>query len=143
MPNLNARANGVQKASCMPKYRSDSLETGLWHINLYKKCGFNHRGPVGILLMSDLGRSYATSPHVESFEMTNCDDFSLEDLADFILRAYAETPEDREIHGWDPLVSNREQILRVLQSRRQGKTGSSQPDCCKAALVDGCLSAEA
>ena len=132
------RKNGIQKTFCMLRYPIDSPESRLWHINLYKKCGFKQIGPAGVELLADLSKSYFVSHRIANFDITSCDNFSLEDLADFILRAYAETLEDRAIHGWDPLVSNRDEILRRLQSTREGKFCFPQPpDCCKVVLVEG------
>lgn len=131
------RKKGALKASCMLKYPYQSHETALWHINLYKTCGFRQRGPVGVQLLADLSQAETLSLPVKNFVITSGDVFTLENFADFTLRAFASTPEDKAIHGWDHTVSNREESLRTLQSIKEGKLGSSPPECWKVALVEG------
>lgn len=128
---------GIKKAFYMLKYPCDSPETALWHISLYKASGFKQIGPAGVLLIADLTRFRSLPIRTRGFATVGWDNYSLEELTDFVLRAYSSTPEDREIHRWDPQVSNREEILSTLRSAREGKLGSSPPDCRRVALVEG------
>ncbi|MFB0503553.1 MAG: GNAT family N-acetyltransferase [Candidatus Bathyarchaeia archaeon] len=127
----------LEKAVYILEYPYDSPETALWHINLYKRCGFEQRGPRGVTLLANISRSCNLLASIPDFIKTvGWENYTLGELADFILRAYASTPEDREIHGWDLLVSNRDEILDMLRSFSKGETGFC-PECCKVALVDG------
>ncbi|MDH5441938.1 MAG: GNAT family N-acetyltransferase, partial [Candidatus Bathyarchaeota archaeon] len=127
----------LKKAVFILKYPYDSPETAFWHINLYRTCGFEQRGPRGVTLLATISRSCSLSASFPDFIKTvGWENYTLGELADFILRAYASTPEDREIHGWDPLVSNRDEIQNTLRSFSKGETGF-RPECCKVALVDG------
>lgn len=68
--------------------------------------------------------------------MTTNEKYTIEDFVDFTLKAYASTPQDRALHGWDPHVSVREEILKVLQSIKQGVHELSPCECWKIALVE-------
>jgi len=130
------RQKRAQKAVCMLKYPYDLPETADWHTSLYKKCGFKQRGPVGLQLLADLSRT-ETPMHSSSLRITTSESYTLEDFAEFTLKAYASTPEDKAIHGWDPFVSVREKILKGLLSIKQEKHGLSPPECWKIGLVEG------
>jgi hypothetical protein len=73
--------------------------------------------------------------HSSSFRISTRESYSLEDFADFTLKAYASTPEDKAIHEWDPFVSVREKILEGLLSIKNGKLGFSPPELWKIGLV--------
>lgn len=130
------RQKGAHKAVCMLKYPYDLPETGDWHISLYKKCGFKQKEPAGVQLLADLSHT-ETPMHPSGLAITTSEGYTLENLADFTLKAYASTPEDKAIHGCDPLVSIREEILKGLLSIKQGKHGLSPPECWKIGLVEG------
>jgi ribosomal protein S18 acetylase RimI-like enzyme len=125
---------GAKKAVCMIKYPYDLPETAEWHINLYKKSGFKQREPIGLQLLADLSRT-GTLMHSSSFRITTKESYTLEDFANFTLKAYASTPEDKAIHEWDPFVSVREKILEGLLSIKNGKLGFSPPELWKIGLV--------
>ena len=130
------REGDLEKAVYILKYPYDSAETASWHINLYKRCEFQQRGPGGVTLLADMSRSHNLSIPTSDFKTVGWNDYTLEEISEFVLRAYASTPEDREINGWNPLVSNRDEILNALRSFRQGKLGFPS-ECCRVALVDG------
>jgi len=130
------RQKGAKKAVCLLRYPYDLPEAAEWHISLYKKCGFKQRGPVGLQLLADLSRT-ETPIRSLSLKITTSESYTLEDFADFTLKAYASTPEDKATHAWDPFVSVREKILKGLISIKQEKHGLSPPECWKIGLVEG------
>ena len=73
-----------------------------------------------------------------ALETVEWDQVRLEELTEYILKAYATTPADQRIHGWDPLVSDRETIMRWLRaSREEHDRLSIVPECCRIAVIDG------
>lgn len=132
------RQRGIQKAVCLLKYPYNAPEAADWHVDLYEKGGFKQRGPISVQLLADLSYTVNEKPvHTPHLTVTTSERYTLENLADFVLKAYATTPEDRAIHGWDPFVSIPDEILKGLQSIKQGKYGLSPPECWKIAMVEG------
>jgi ribosomal protein S18 acetylase RimI-like enzyme len=127
---------GARKATCMIRYPYNSPETAEWHINLYKKCGFEQRGPEGVQLLADLSHT-ETPIHPSGLTITTRENYTLENFADFTLKAYASTREDKTIHAWDPFVSIHEEVLKGLRSIKRGKHGLSPPNWWKIALING------
>lgn len=131
------RHEGAEKAVCLLKYPYSSSETGDWHISLYERCGFRQTGPISVQMLADLEHRQTEPPLIPSnLVISTGREYTLDDFAEFTLKAYASTVEDRAIHGWDPLVSNREAVLKGLRSIKQGKYGSSPVECWIVATVD-------
>ncbi|MGD8506754.1 MAG: GNAT family N-acetyltransferase [Candidatus Bathyarchaeota archaeon] len=123
----------LRKAVYILKYPYGSPETASWHVNLYKRCRFEQKGPEGVILIADISQPHNLLPPIPNLQTVGWDKYTREEIAEFFLRAYASTPEDKETHKWDPLVSNREKILKWLQSPKM----SSPPECHRVALIDG------
>jgi len=131
------RHEGAEKAVCMLKYPYNSSETGDWYISLYERCGFNQMGPINVQMLADLARRQTEPPPIPSnLVISTGKEYTLEDFAEFTLKAYASALEDKAIHGWDPFVSNREDVLKGLRSIKQGKYGFSPVECWMVAFVD-------
>lgn len=129
------RENNVHKVKCMLRYPFDKPGTGRWHIILYQKCGFRQKSPRSMMLLADLSKIEIHPSETDNLRFVNRDEVSLEKFADFIMKAYASTAEDRAIHGFDPHVSKREESLKLLQAIKDGRMGFSPPECWKIAFL--------
>ena len=125
----------VSKATCMLRFPHSRPETARWHMALYRECGFVRRGLVGVMLLADLRKALMTAEKVEDLRIVAGYDFSVEEYADFSRRAYLSTPEDKAIHGLDPLLSSPEENMRVLRAVKNGEYGFSPPECWKVAML--------
>lgn len=129
------RGKNVHKANCMLKYSFNKPETASWHITLYKKCGFKQKGTPGTMLLAELSKIKFSPFEVENLRFIDGDKVPIGKFVDFVLKAYASTAEDRDIHGFDPYVSKREKTMEVLQAIKSGKMGFSPSECWKVALL--------
>lgn len=106
-----------------------------WNGELYERHGFS-RAKTGVNLVMDLEGDAGREPS-ESFETAPCDDYSIDEAVDFVLRAFASETEDREIHGGDETVSDPEGVRRIIEMEEQGRLGRTSPSLKRVALVDG------
>jgi ribosomal protein S18 acetylase RimI-like enzyme len=118
----------VSKTKCILKFPFKQPEKAHWHIGLYQKLGFVLARPIGVLLLTDLSNAKANAPAISNLRIVDGNQFSLEELADFTQRAFMSTPEDRAVHQSDQSVSNRENVLKVLEAIKTGKFGLSPPE---------------
>lgn len=105
-----------------------------WLGDLYEAAGFRNVRP-GIQMLADLEKRAEATPR--GFETAPCSSFSLDELTEFTLKAFASTPEDRVIHGEDSLVSQPEDVRRALEHQMSGGMGPSPPELNMVAIVDG------
>jgi len=130
------RKNRVGRIACMVRYPYSKPETGQWHMALYRKCGFTHKGPVGLMLLANLQRMMKAKQKVENLHIVDGNDFPLKEFVDFTTRAYMSMPEDKAIHGHDPYVSSPDENVRLLRAVKDGKYGFSPPECWKVAELE-------
>jgi len=119
---------GVPEVRCMLKVPISQPQTARWHKELYRKCGFAERSPSSIMLSADLSKVPRKPSEVANLHITDGNDFSSKELADFTQRAYMSTPEDRAVHMNDPFISDPNTCLDTLQAIRVGKMGFSPPE---------------
>jgi GNAT superfamily N-acetyltransferase len=105
-----------------------------WQAALFRDHGFVDGRERGVQLIADLD---STRPEPMDVETTACDEFPLEEVAGFVLRAFTGTPEDRAIHERDHSVTRFEPALRTLRAIWDGRHGRTPPGFRKVALVDG------
>ena len=128
-----ARLRGVKRVRTILKYPYGSPLP--WNGRLYEGHGFSRIKP-GVNLVMDMEADVGGETP-ESFETVTCDDFSVDEFVEFVLRAFASEAEDREIHGGDETVSDTEGIRRIIGIEKQGKFGRTSPSLKRVALVDG------
>jgi len=116
---------GVTEVRCMLKFPISQRQTARWHSELYKKCGFSERSPCSIMLLADLSKVARKPSKIANLQITDGNDFSSREFADFTQRAYMSMPEDREVHMNDPFISDPKTCLSTLQAIREGKMGFS------------------
>jgi len=119
---------GVPEAKCMLKFPISQPQAARWHNKLYKKCGFAEKSPSSIMLLADLSKVARKPSEAANLQITDGNDFSSKEFADFTQRAYMSTPEDRAVHMNDPFISDPKTCLSTLQAIREGKMGFSPPE---------------
>lgn len=129
------RGKNIQRVNALLRFPFIEPKTAGWHVKLYKECGFEQKGPLSVMLLTELSKTRSSPLEVENLQFIDGDKVPLRRFADFIQKAYASTAEDRAIHGFDPYVSKREESLKVLQAVKNGKMGLSPPECWKVALL--------
>jgi len=130
------RGKNMHKVNSLLRYPSIKPKTAGWHVKLYKKCGFEQKDPLSVMLLEELTETKSSPSEVENIQFIDGNKVPLRRFADFVQKAYASTAEDRAIHGFDPYVSKREENLKMLQAIKNGKMGFSPPECWKAALLE-------
>ena len=128
-----ARIMGVTRVCTILKYPYGSPLP--WNGRLYERHGFS-RTKSGVNLVMDLEGDSEREPS-ESFETAPCDDYSIDEAVDFVLRAFASEAEDREIHGGDETVSDPEGVRRIIGMEKQGRFGRTSQTLKRVALSDG------
>jgi len=105
-----------------------------WQAALFRDHGFVDGRETGVQLMVDLD---PLSPEPIDMETTACDEFSLEEVARFVLRAFTGTPEDRAIHEKDHNVTSLGPALETLRAIWDGRYGKTSPRFRRVALMNG------
>jgi ribosomal protein S18 acetylase RimI-like enzyme len=116
------------------KFRT--LESVQWHIDLLRQHGFKEHRPEGIQMIATLDAVENSSDDTE-IQFRNRDNYTLEDFTQFAIRAYASTPEDLAIHGWDRSVTDPEVIRQVHTRTFEGGHGYSPSQWWKVATLEG------
>lgn len=129
------RKNHSSRARCILKFPFNQPVKARWLLSLYQKCGFVKGRPSNILLLADLSKVTIKPSALRDVRIVDGGDFSLEDFADFTLRAYMSMPQDKEVHQGDPYISNRENVLKVLEAIKAGNMGFFPPECCQIAKL--------
>jgi len=105
-----------------------------WLGGLYESMGFKDVHP-GIQLLAGLE---ARSPEPsKGYDVVPCGSFSLGQLTEFTLRAFASTPEDQVIHGDNAPVSQPGAIRRAIEHQMSGGMGASPPELNMVAVAGG------
>ena len=125
-------ARGVRRLRTTLRHPHDAPAP--WQASLFAEKGFTDGREPGVQLIADLASTEAKPIEMETIP---CDEFPLEEVAGFVLRAFARTPEDRAIHERDHNVTRLGPALRTLQAIWGGGYGESPPELRKVALVDG------
>ena len=105
-----------------------------WQAKLFWDVGFLDGRERGVQLIADLN---LIQPELMDMETTACNEFSLEEVAGFVLRAFAGTPEDQAIHERDHNVTRFGPALQTLRAIWNGRYGRTPPGFMKVALIDG------
>ncbi len=129
----SARERGIKKLRTNLRYPYGGGTP--WCGSLYLGLGYRDPKP-GIQLLADLcEEGLREAPR--RIETTPCDGYTVDELAEFTLRAFASTPEDEAIHGADEKVSDPEVVKRVIEHQRGGGIGFTTPEMGRVALVEG------
>ena len=127
---------GVERVGCRLRHPLDRPDLIAWHAQLYDSFGFKKSEPMSVTLLLDLSLSIP-QPTPEDIVVKTLDDFTLEELSELIVTAFASTPEDRAIHGFDSAVTDYDKSLQIQQAIKNGKFGHSPADFWRIAVVDG------
>ena len=127
---------GVDRVKILVKYPFHDRSVANNLLEIYRNAGFERYEPDGVDLIMKLddapeairGRVNMTiDPHLG---------MDSENIAKYIIRAYASTSEDKEIHGHDASVSDYNTALASFDSIRRGRLGPSPSEFWKVALID-------
>ena len=105
-----------------------------WQAALFKDHGFVDRRERGVQLIAELD---SLNPEPIDIETTACDEFYLDEVARFVIRAFTGTPEDLDIHEKDHNVTRFGPALKTLRAIWDGRYGNTPPMFRKVALMDG------
>jgi ribosomal protein S18 acetylase RimI-like enzyme len=106
-----------------------------WLSGLYESMGFRDARP-GVQLLARLGETEDAEPST-GYDTVPCGSFTLDELTEFTLRAFASTPEDRAIHGDNSKVSQPEEARKAIEHQMAGGLGESPEELNMVAFVDG------
>ena len=128
---------GVKRTKVIIKHPFDSPETTQHLLELYEKFGFERYQPDGVDLIAKLDE-VPNSPKVQDNITIDTEQGAIpENIGEYCVRAYASTPEDLEIHGYDNSVTSYDTAVLVLRNILSGGLGRSPEEFWKVALVDG------
>jgi len=130
---LRAEAAGAGTLSTTLRYPYG--EEKPWLSGLYESMGFRDTRP-GVQMLSKLGEIGEATPPA-GLGTVPCSSFTLDELTEFTLRAFASTPEDKAIHGDDDAVSQPEAAGRAIARQMAGEMGESPPELNIVAVLDG------
>lgn len=113
---------GIDSVVSSLKYRTKDDVS--WYFDTLERTGFRMSEPEGFQMYTKLG-SIDLMQEEPRYDIKTREEFSDDDFVDFTVRAYASTPEDFEIHGWDLSVINPEHIKEIQNRIREGAFGRS------------------
>lgn len=105
-------------------------------ISLYQSRGFQKRGPDNVGLLIHLKSAPLDNKLDPQFPLQPGHKYTDEEWADFVLKAFTSTPQDRELHGLDPSVSERDVILSMKRRLKTGSPRPSPPELWNVATID-------
>lgn len=127
---------GVQRVKVIVKYPVDNQQAASHLLTLYQNAGFEQYQPDGVDLVADLSKIVAYTASHANITIDAHQGTIPENIGEYCVRAYASTPEDREIHGFDNTVSDYDTAVEVFRSILSGSMGPSPSEFWKVALVD-------
>ncbi|MBN2231076.1 MAG: GNAT family N-acetyltransferase [Candidatus Thorarchaeota archaeon] len=133
----NLSKNGVERVKVIVKYPSDNPDVAKHLTTLYQEVGFNRYQPDSVDLVIKLDSFKSIPPSQSNIKIDPHQGTIPENIGEFCVRAYASTPEDREIHGFDTSVSDYDTAVEVFRSILGGGFGPSPSEFWKVALVEG------
>jgi ribosomal protein S18 acetylase RimI-like enzyme len=115
---------GINIVVSSVKYKS--REDVNWYFDTLSRTGFKMSEPEGFQMYTNLN-SIDITPEKSDYVIKTREEYSDADFVDFAMRAYASTPEDLEVHGWDLSVTDSVHILAIHNRTRGGGFGRSPP----------------
>ena len=128
------RNTGIKTIFSSLKYKKQSDVE--WYFDTLTKNGFLESEPEGYQLLVRLDEISSQLENPGLVEFRTRDAFSTNEFVDFTTRAYATTPEDLAIHGYDKSVTVPENIRTIHQSVINGEFGWSPPEWWRVAMRD-------
>jgi len=127
---------GVDRVKALVKYPFNDRGVANNLLELYRNAGFERYEPDSVDLILKLDD--APDPIRDRANITIDPHLGMdsENIAKYVIRAYASTPEDKEIHEHDASVSDYNTALVSFDSIRRGRLGPSPSEFWKVALVD-------
>ena len=125
------KIRGVESIHTNIKYPYGSQEP--WLCNEYRTQGFMEQKK----MLNFIKKIEYDLPLIPSFDMNSSHNYSVDEVTEFTLRAFATTPEDIEIHGKDLSVSDPVIAKETITIQRAGMMGKSLPELGQVALIDG------
>jgi ribosomal protein S18 acetylase RimI-like enzyme len=133
-----AKRRGVEAIRCRLRYPCDAVESASWHLQIYEGFGFEQIAPLGLHLLAELTQQdTGNAPPVQGLKITGREGLGVEDLVEYMLRAFTSDPEDETYFSWDPLVSTREGARDFFESLLRGERGYSPPELFRIAWIKG------
>jgi GNAT superfamily N-acetyltransferase len=127
---------GVERVKVLVKHPFNDKEVVEPLLKLYQTTGFERYQPDSIDLVVKLDDVPTTVQERANIVVDTHLGTDSENIAKYVIRAYASTPEDKEIHGSDLSVSDYDVALRTIDTIRRGRLGPSPNEFWKVALVD-------
>ena len=128
------RGAGIKTIFSSLKYRTRTEVD--WYFDTLTKNGFIESEPEGYQLLVSLDDISSRLKNPGTVAFRTRDAFSTDDFVDFTMRAYATTPEDLAIHGYDRSVTVPEHIRAIHQRVINGDFGKSPPEWWRVATRD-------
>lgn len=127
---------GVERAKVIVKYPHGNQKVAIHLLDLYEKTGFARYQPDSVDLVANLSKVPSYSPKGSDISLDTNQGTIPENIGEYCVRAYASTPEDREIHGFDNSVTDYDTAVEVFRSILGGSLGPSPSEFWKVALFD-------
>ncbi|MHA1907787.1 MAG: GNAT family N-acetyltransferase [Candidatus Thorarchaeota archaeon] len=118
------------------KYPTDTTYAK-WHHTLFERNGFFEPQPPMVGQMMKLGNFPIDVPKIDGVTIETSENYSDYDIAELTVRCFTSTPEDLEIHGSDPSVTEYNVSLRVTKFIRSNVSFPSPTECWQIAKVEG------
>jgi len=127
---------GVSQVKTLVKYPFHDRSVANNLLEVFRNAGFERYEPDSVDLILNLNDT--PDPMKDRANITIDPHLGMdsENIAKYVIRAYASTSEDREIHGHDASVSDYDTALASFDSIRRGRLGPSPSEFWKVALVD-------
>jgi GNAT superfamily N-acetyltransferase len=127
---------GVERAKVIVKYPFNDKDVAEPLLKLYQTAGFERYQPDSVDLVVKLDD--VPNPVQERANIVIDTHLATdsENIAKYVIRAFASTSEDKKIHGFDLSVSDYKVALRSYDSIRRGRLGPSPNEFWKVALID-------
>ncbi len=128
---------GVERAKVIIKHPVENPEVTQHLLELYQQSGFERYQPDSVDLVTKLDDIPRSPSMQENISIDPQQGTIPENIGEYCVRAYASTPEDLEIHGFDSSVTEYGTAVAVFKSILGGSMGRSPDEFWKVALVDG------
>jgi ribosomal protein S18 acetylase RimI-like enzyme len=127
---------GVDRVKVLVKYPFNDRSIVNNLLEIYRNAEFERYEPDSVDLVVSLDNIPVQKQDRVNITIDTHLGMDSKNIADYVIRAYASTPEDREIHGHDASVSDYNTALTSFDSIRRGRLGPSPNEFWKVALVD-------
>ena len=132
-----AKRHGAKRMRVLLKHPYDTPEAAQWHLGAYRDSGFKPVGLPNVDLTMRLTNTIRPVEPKVRFEVLTGERFTPQDMADYIIRAYASRPEDAALFEDDTSVTDPQQALRFAENVVAGRLGDAPNEFRRVLLVEG------